>query len=117
MKIAGLDIGTTGCKCTVFDDQGEYLGKAYRDYRAGRGSGGHEIDISAIMESVYETIRQMAEKYPDIRGIGVTSFGETFVCTDEEGRPLYEAMLYTDARGQKECAELKEDRHECIYRT
>lgn len=108
MKIAGLDIGTTGCKCTVFDDQGEYLGKAYRDYRAGRGSGGHEIDISAIMESVYETIRQMAEKYPDIRGIGVTSFGETFVCTDEEGRPLYEAMLYTDARGQKECAELKE---------
>ena len=32
MKIAGLDIGTTGCKCTVFDEQGKYLGKAYRDY-------------------------------------------------------------------------------------
>ena len=24
MKIAGLDIGTTGCKCTVFDEQGRY---------------------------------------------------------------------------------------------
>ena len=22
MKIAGLDIGTTGCKCTVFDENG-----------------------------------------------------------------------------------------------
>ncbi len=32
MKIAGLDIGTTGCKCTVFDEQGKDLGKAYRDY-------------------------------------------------------------------------------------
>ena len=28
MKIAGLDIGTTGCKCTVFDEQGRYLNKA-----------------------------------------------------------------------------------------
>lgn len=27
MKIAGLDIGTTGCKCTVFDEQGRYLKK------------------------------------------------------------------------------------------
>ena len=31
MKIAGLDIGTTGCKLTVFDSDGTYLGKAYRD--------------------------------------------------------------------------------------
>lgn len=30
MKIAGLDIGTTGCKCTVFDEQGRYLNKAYK---------------------------------------------------------------------------------------
>ena len=28
MKIAGLDIGTTGCKCTVFDENGKYLGSA-----------------------------------------------------------------------------------------
>ena len=32
MKIAGLDIGTTGCKLTVFDENGDQLGKAYRDY-------------------------------------------------------------------------------------
>lgn len=25
MKIAGVDIGTTGCKCTVFDAVGKYL--------------------------------------------------------------------------------------------
>lgn len=106
MKIAGLDIGTTGCKCTVFDEQGRYLDKSYRDYPVQRAVGGHEIDISAMMEGVYAVIREMAGKYPDIAGIGVTSFGETFVMTDESGTPLHPAMLYTDPRGSEECREL-----------
>lgn len=108
MKIAGLDIGTTGCKCTVFDEQGKYLDKAYRDYPVTRAVGGHEIDISAVMDGVYASIHEITEKYPDIAGIGVTSFGETFVCVDESGTPLYPAMLYTDPRGSEECQELME---------
>lgn len=106
MKIAGLDIGTTGCKCTVFDEQGKYLDKAYRDYPVRRVVEGHEIDVSVIMDGVYAVIREMADRYPDIAGIGVTSFGETFVCVDESGEPLCPAMLYTDPRGREECLEL-----------
>ena len=106
MKIAGLDIGTTGCKLTVFDENGDQLGKAYRDYPVRRAVSGHEIDISAMMESVFAVIEEMAARYPDIAGIGVTSFGETFVMTDEAGEPLHNAMLYTDPRGAEECAEL-----------
>lgn len=108
MKIAGLDIGTTGCKCTVFDSDGNYLGKAYRDYPVRRTVGGHEIDVSAVMDGVYEVLGEMAAQYPDIAGIGVTSFGETFVMTDETGNPLHTAMLYTDPRGSGECRELAE---------
>lgn len=106
MKIAGLDIGTTGCKLTVFHEDGTYAGKAYRDYPVRRQVGGHEIDISTMMESVYEVITEMAGQYPDIAGIGVTSFGEVFVMTDSAGEPLHAAMLYTDPRGSEECAEL-----------
>ena len=108
MKIAGLDIGTTGCKLTVFEKDGSCIGKAYRDYPVRRQVSGHEIDISSMMESVYAVIKEMAGQYPDIAGIGVTSFGETFVMTDEEGNPLHTAMLYTDPRGAEECAELIE---------
>ena len=108
MKIAGLDIGTTGCKCTVFDEDGKYLNKAYHDYPVKRTVGGHEIDISAVMDGVYAVIREMASEYPDIAGLGVTSFGETFVLTDEAGTPLHPAMLYTDPRGAEECRELTE---------
>lgn len=108
MKTAGLDIGTTGCKLTVFDERGERLGKAYREYPVSRKAGGHEIDLYAVRESVDSVIREMAALYPDIAAIGVTSFGETFVMTDSAGEPLHTAMLYTDPRGREECAELAE---------
>ncbi len=106
MKIAGLDIGTTGCKCTVFDENGQYLDKAYSAYPSKRVVGSHEIDVSIVMVAVMHVIRKMAAQYPDIRGIGVTSFGESFVATDEDGKPLRAAMLYTDPRGRKECEQL-----------
>ena len=108
MRIGGLDIGTTGCKLTVFDESGTRLGKAYRDYPVRRAVSGHEIDVSTMMESVYAVIEEMAAQYPDIAGIGVTSFGETFVMTNGAGEPLHNAMLYTDPRGAEECAELTE---------
>ena len=108
MKIAGLDIGTTGCKLTVFDEMGHDLGKAYRDYPVRRQVSGHEIDISVVMDSVYAVIGEMVTQYPDIGGIGITSFGETFVMTDAQGTPLHTAMLYTDPRGAEECAQLVE---------
>lgn len=108
MKIAGLDIGTTGCKCTVFDEKGNELGKAYRDYPVKRRIGGHEFDASALLDGVLDVICEMSAQYPDIAGIGVTSFGETFVCTDEAGKPLANSMLYTDPRGGDECRWLVE---------
>lgn len=108
MKIAGLDIGTTGCKCTVFDEDGRYLDKAYRGYPVRRQVSGHEIDLSTMMDSVYAAIGEMAAKYPDIAGVGITSFGETFVMTNGVGNPLHPAMLYTDPRGAEECGELVE---------
>ena len=108
MKIAGLDIGSTGCKCTVFDEQGKYLGNAYRDYPVRRAVSSHEIDVSAIMDGVYAVLQEMAGQYPDIAGIGVTSFGESFVMTDESGTPMNQAMIYTDPRGKEEWEELIE---------
>lgn len=108
MKIAGLDIGTTGCKLTVFDESGKELGKAYRDYPVRREVSGHEIDVTYLMDSVYAVIAEMTAEHADIGGIGVTSFGETFVMTDGDGKPLHTSMLYTDPRGAEECAELTE---------
>jgi len=107
MKIAGLDIGTTGCKLSVFDENGVYLDRSYRDYPSIRGDE-QQIDASLIKAAVYEVCQDMGQKYPDIAGIGVTSFGETFVLTDGEGNVLLPSMLYTDPRGKEQCKRLKE---------
>lgn len=106
MYIGGLDIGTTGCKLTVFDETGKQLHKSYSDYPVKRIESAHEVDASAILEGVWKVIKDTTDKYDDITGIGITSFGETCVMTDEEGTPLHHAMLYTDPRGSEECKEI-----------
>lgn len=108
MMLAGLDVGSTGCKVAVYADTGKLLGKTYRDYPVQRLNSVHEVDASAIWEAVKQAVREAAQKFPGIGGLGVTSFGETFVLLDENDAPLLPAMLYTDPRGADECAELSE---------
>ena len=108
MRIAGLDIGTTGCKVTVFEEDGTCLGKEYRDYPSSRGLSGHEVDAGNILKGVWEALSAAAGKFEGIAGLGVTSFGETFVAADENGQPLLPSMLYTDPRGHEQCAALSE---------
>lgn len=107
MLLAGLDIGTTGCKVAVYDENGTYLGKVYRDYPVQRSHSEHEVDAAAIWQAVKSVIRQASEQFPGIGGLGVTSFGETFVLLDENDQPLLPAMLYTDPRGIEECEALE----------
>ena len=108
MLLAGLDVGSTGCKIVVYSDSGEYLGRTYRDYPIQRHNSSHEVDAGAIWEAVIQVILEASEKFPGIGGLGVTSFGETFVLLDEYDEPLLPAMLYTDPRGAAECDELTE---------
>ena len=109
MKIAGLDIGSSGCKCTVLDANGAILGRAYRDYPVRRQLSGHEVDISVVMEAVFAVLKEMASEHPDIGGIGVTSFGETFAMTGDDGEPMYPGILYTDPRGQDAIRAISEE--------
>ena len=104
--LSGLDIGTTGCKLSVFDTDGNMLGRIYRDYPARRSVSAQEVDAGAIWQSVQDVLREGAARFPGIAGIGVTSFGETFVALDENDQPLAPSMLYTDPRGEAQCARL-----------
>ena len=108
MYIGGLDIGTTGCKLTVFNEQGEQLHKSYCDYPIKRTASAHDIDATAVLKGVWKVIQDTTDQYVEIEGIGITSFGETFVMTDGEGNPLHPAMLYTDPRGSEQCKKLCE---------
>lgn len=108
MALGGLDIGSTGCKVTIYDDRGNYLYRAYRDYPVSRSTGEHEVQAEAIWQGVCQVLQEAASHYPDLKALGVTSFGESCVLLDQEDRPVRPVMLYTDPRGTAECRELTE---------
>lgn len=57
MIIGGLDVGTTGCKLTVYDDKGNFIYNSYKEYEVSRQSGEHEIDAAVIFDAVWGIIR------------------------------------------------------------
>ncbi|MBQ7667063.1 MAG: hypothetical protein IJS46_03610, partial [Kiritimatiellae bacterium] len=85
--VAGLDVGTTGCKVTVFTPEGNCLGRESRTYATRRGGSVHELDAEALAAAVLEAFDAAAAKFGKIGAMGVTSFGEAFVLTDGGGRP------------------------------
>ena len=113
MLLGGLDVGTTGCKLSVYDDKGNFVANSYKEYNASRKSGAHEINADEIFAAVCTVISDIAKNH-DIAAIGVTSFGESFAMLDENDKVLLPAMLYTDPRGEEEvkalCDKLGEDR-------
>lgn len=103
MAIAGLDIGTTGCKIIIYNNEGKLLYQAYRTYLVSRSASTHEIDASLIWQATMEVINESAKNVKDIQAIGITTFGESFVMLDDNDNILYPSILYTDPRGENEC--------------
>ena len=102
MAVAGLDVGTSGCKCSVYTDTGDLLKEAYREYHFPEDCGKRELDAAVIWECVQEVIREAAQTGDPLKAIGVASMGEAAVLLDEEDRPLCRPILYFDPRGQEQ---------------
>lgn len=107
MRLGGLDIGTTGCKLSVYDQDGSFVFNSYQEYEVSRHGGEHEIDAKVIFDAVCTVIKNTT-KETTVDAIGVTTFGETFTILDENDNVLMPSMLYTDPRGEKECEEICE---------
>ncbi|MGN1077508.1 MAG: L-fuculokinase [Candidatus Gallimonas sp.] len=102
MKLGGIDVGTTGCKLTVYNENGDLLNKEYEAYEISRNAGEHEIDGALIWRGIKTIIRRTTLKIGKIDALGITTFGETFVMLDEKDNILCPSMLYTDPRGTEE---------------
>lgn len=105
MIIGGIDVGTTGCKIALYDEKATLLDTFYNEYDAVHKNGQHEIDFGDVKSGIIKIIKGAVAKYK-IDAIGVTSFGETFAMLDSEDNVLAPSMLYTDPRGEEECAYL-----------
>ena len=108
MYIGGLDVGTTGCKLTVYGSDGTFVCNTYEEYAVSRKRGAHEADANVIFGGILKVLAETYKKCPELSAVGVTTFGETFVLLDKDDSVLLPSMLYTDPRGAQECAALSD---------
>ncbi len=101
--LIGLDLGTTGCKSAVFDENLEMLGEAYIEYPLIRISS-TEIEQDAnlwwdLTRQVIKVSVQNSKINPSmIKGISVSSQGIAFVPVDENFNPIRNAISWLDSR-------------------
>lgn len=110
MALAGLDVGSSGCKCTIVREDGVFVTSKYCEYDISRKVGEDEIDPDTVWESICYVIKEAAleaSKSGDkVQALAMSSFAEAAVPIDKDGNVLAPAMMYTDPRGGAECAEL-----------
>lgn len=107
MKYLSIDVGTTRCKCQLFDEQGSILEYIALDYDFKKVDYQIYVDADAIINNVKQMIKAVANKH-GIDSIAISSFGESFVLLDGEDNIIFYPMLYTDPRGEEQAEKVTE---------
>lgn len=105
MKYIGLDIGTSGVKAVVFNEEGKIISYAYKGYNCIFPDNGLiELDPEDIWSSVKLVLSQASIKAGSkgIKACAISSFGEAFVPIDKTGNVLRKSIVATDSRGKAE---------------
>ena len=105
MSVLGLDIGTSGCKAVIINENGKILARAYKEYNSiVPRSGWLELDAKIFWDSVQSTICEVAGqiKADQISVVSLATMGDSFVAVDKSGEPVCNFILASDGRSTSE---------------
>lgn len=111
--IMALDLGTTSCRCIIFDKSGRICSAAQKEFTQYFPQPGWvEHDAEEIWATqtglMYEAMSKIDITINEIAGIGITNQRETTVLWDKEtGRPVHKAIVWQCRRTAGYCDELK----------
>ncbi len=110
MALMGLDVGTSGVKCTITNNQGRVVAQAYRSYPTLMPKPGYfELDANNLWNATKATMREALSKTSEkVLAVAASSFGEAFTTVDKDGNVLTNFMTMTDIRGTEEMDRLSE---------
>ena len=105
--LAVLDVGTTGCKTSLFDEEGNMENTSSREYdnvylSPTRVEQNPEVWVESLLVTMRDCLKKSSEA-EKIRAVIVTSQRATVIPVDRKGKPLRNAILWLDKRGLKEC--------------
>lgn len=104
----GLDLGGSGAKASVFDQNGTQKGFGRASYTpVSPAAGQAQTPIEEIQAAARQAIRQAtATCSVPIKAMAVSSQGQTFVALDKDDKPLHPAIMWYDSRSAKQAEEL-----------
>ena len=111
--ILALDQGTTSSRAIIFNNKGEIISAAQKEFKQYfPQSGWVEHDANEIWDTQFivavEALHKANLKAKDIAAIGITNQRETTVVWEREtGKPIYNAIVWQDRRTASFCDELK----------
>lgn len=101
MSYLGVDIGQTGCKAVIFDEEGNQLASSYREYNTVvPQEGWAELDSRGVVDNCFTVMKeaQAACPHAPIVGMGISCQGEAFTPVSARGEYLANAMITFDRR-------------------
>lgn len=109
----GIDIGTTGIKSVIFDNNGTPKGIGLTEYtletpRPDIVELDAEIYWSATKSALKEAVGKAGIAPEEIKALAVTGQAETLIMTDEKGVPLRKAIVWLDNRAVDEARTMEE---------
>lgn len=113
--VMALDAGTTSNRAILFNEKGEILSvaqKEFTQYFPKPGWVEHDADEiwSSQLGVAVEAMNKIGASYEDIAAIGITNQRETAIVWDKTtGEPIYHAIVWQCRRTAEYCDRLKEE--------
>jgi sugar (pentulose or hexulose) kinase len=109
MMYLGLDIGTTGVKALLVNEEGKILGKGYAGYQLYTNGSHVEQDPLDWFNKSGQAIRQAIEGFDanHISALSLSTQGSSLVAIDQENIPIGMALTWMDSRASNEASEIE----------
>lgn len=109
--LLGLDIGTSGTKTALFNENGETIATATYGYdlfqpKAGWAEQNPEDWWQACVNGIKEVIQKSKIDNKAIKGIGLSGQMHGLVMLDKENKLIRNSIIWCDQRTERECAEI-----------
>lgn len=106
--LLGLDIGTSGTKTALFDEEGNTIRTATYGYdlfqpQVGWAEQNPEDWWQAVVNGIKEVIEKSNVKVSDIKGIGLSGQMHGLVLLDKDCKVIRNSIIWCDQRTEKEC--------------
>ncbi len=110
--LLGVDVGTQGVKASLVSLEGKVICHSFEPYDTHYPKPGwveHDMNQNwwkGSIAAIRNMLSQSPQKEPNILAIGICGLYPALGPTDENGNPLYGAILYSDSRAYAEVEEI-----------